>query len=137
MRYRIQIASQENCCLRSEMRTPISAAAEMGAFCFSASDARGVSPFTGNQKLKISFCGTLRDPLTPDTQSCSGRRLPSVLNKGIGCNSRTCAGSGRSGLVAVIAERPLVRAMRGFRKKVIGTAVMAGREGRGCALAAA
>ena len=67
MRYRIQIASQENCCLRSEMRTPISAAAEMGAFCFSASDARGVSPFTGNPKIEktafVAHCAT-RSPRT-------------------------------------------------------------------------
>ena len=135
MRCRIQIASQENCCLRSEMRTPISAAAEMGAFCFSASDARGVSPFTGNQKLKKQLLWHTARPAHPGHAVLFRAALPSVLNKGIGCNSRTCAGSGRSGLVAVIAERPFVRAMRGFRKKVIGTAVMAGREGRGGALA--
>ena len=53
----------------------------------------------------------MRDPAEeieslPDTHSCS------MLNKGIGCNSRTCAEKASKevsiGLVAVIAERSFV-----------------------------
>ena len=124
----LSTASQENCCLRSEMRTPISAAAEMGAFCFSASDARGVSPFTGKPKIeKTAFVATARPGETRTRRSCSlaeqGNRVqvPDMGPEPAGFRFRSCD----------CGASPCSRAeTRGLRKRVIGTAVMAGREGR-------